>query len=198
MSALTRIRIAIKGFFYSPAGRDRKQRPDEIVAALAIRPGETVVDLGSGTGYYTFRLAQAVGPTGRVWAVDTDADLLDDLERRAERDRVANLRTTHPRPDEAGLPEAADLVFLSHVYHHLPERAAYFSRLARSLKPGGRVAVIEKRIQGLARIFGHASDPAAIRREMESAGYRLAAAHAIVPDETFQVFVRATDRPGGP
>jgi predicted methyltransferase len=195
MSALTRLKIGFKRLMYSPSGRDRRQRPDEIVAALAIRSGETVVDLGSGTGYYTFRLAHAAGPTGRVWAVDTDADLLDDLERQAARAGVANLRTTHPRPDEAGLPEPADLVFLSHVYHHLPDRVAYFARLARSLKPDGRVAIIEQRVQGLARIFGHATDPDTVRREMVAAGYRLAASPDITPHESFQIFRRPDDRP---
>jgi predicted methyltransferase len=185
------VKVAIKRRMYSPSGRDRGQRPDEIMSALALRAGETVVDLGSGTGYYTFRLARAVGPSGRVYAVDTDADLLEDLDRQATRERVLNLRTTHPGPGEAGLPEPADLVFLSHVYHHLPERVAYFRRLARSLRPGGRVAIVEGRIQGWARIFGHATDPAAVRREMEAAGYRLAASHDIVPNESFQVFVVA-------
>ena len=192
MTLAGRIKVAIKQFIYSPAGRDRKQRPDEMIAALAVQPGETVVDLGSGTGYYTFRLARAVGPGGRVYAVETDADLLDDLAHRATREGIPNLRTTHPAPTEAGLPEPVDLVFLSHVYHHLPDRIGYFGRLARSLRPGGRVAIVEGRRQGMARIFGHATEPEVVRREMESAGYRLAASHSIVPNESFQVFVPAT------
>jgi len=133
-----------------------------------------------------------------VTNVDTGADAqsvhdrLDDLAHRATREGIPNLRTTHPAPTEAGLPEPVDLVFLSHVYHHLPDRIGYFGRLARSLRPGGRVAIVEGRRQGMARIFGHATEPEVVRREMESAGYRLAASHSIVPNESFQVFVPAT------
>jgi arsenite methyltransferase len=189
-----RIKVALKRFIYSPAGRDRKQRPDEMMAALDLQAGDTVVDLGSGTGYYTFRMARAVAPGGRVYAVDTDADLLDDLAHRAARDGIPNLRTTHPGTTFAGLPEPVDLVFLSHVYHHLPDQVGYFARLVRSLKPGGRVAIVEARRQGLARIFGHATEPDVVRMEMESAGYRLAASHSIVPNESFQVFVPGDSR----
>jgi arsenite methyltransferase len=190
MSLVSRIKVAIKRWTFSNPGRDRRQRPGEIIAALGIQPGDVVADLGSGTGYYTFRLARAAGPTGRVSALDTDPDLLDDLERQATREGVTNLRTTQPRADEPSLPEPVDLVFLSHVYHHLPERVAYFSRMAGSLRAGGRIAIIEGRIQGWARILGHASDPGAVRREMVAAGYRLAASHDVVPHESFQVFVR--------
>jgi arsenite methyltransferase len=190
-----RLKLAFRKRMYCPAGRDRRQRPDAILAALDVEPGSTVVDLGSGTGYYTFRLARAVGPSGTVYAVDTDPDLLEDLDRRAPAERVANLRASQPTPDGPALPEPADLVFLSHVYHHLPDRVRYFSRLARHLRPGGRVAIIEGRIQGLARIFGHASDPTSVRLEMEAAGYRLSASHDVVPHESFQVFVRADGRP---
>jgi arsenite methyltransferase len=191
MTVVGRLKLAIKRLMYSPAGRDRKQRPDEIVAALGLRPGETVVDLGSGTGYYTFRLARAVAPEGTAYAVDTDADLLEDIARRAPSEGVVNLQTRRPGPVDVDLPEPVDLVFLSHVYHHLPDRATYFRRLAPSIRPGGRVAIIEARRSGFSRIFGHATEPAVVRREMEAAGYRLAASHDVVPHETFQVFARA-------
>jgi predicted methyltransferase len=195
VSWIGRLKIAIKRLMYSPASRDREQRPDEIIAALGIHDGETVVDLGSGTGYYTFRLARAVGPTGRVYAIDTDTDLLDDIERQAPGEGVGNLRTSRPTADDPGLPEPADLVFLSHVYHHLPNRPAYFGRLIRSLRPGGRVAIIEARRKGFARIFGHATEPAIVRGEMDAAGYSLSASHEIVPRESFQVFVPARTEP---
>jgi predicted methyltransferase len=183
-----RLKVGFKRLMYSPAGRDRRQRPDEMMAALALRPGQTVVDLGSGTGYYTFRMARAVEPDGRVYAVDTDADLLDDLAHRAAQEGIGNLRTTHPGPTDAGLPESVDLVFLSHVYHHLPDQVGYFARLTRNLKAGGRVAIVEGRRQGWARIFGHATEPEIVRREMEAAGYRLVSSHDIVPRESFQIF----------
>ena len=188
MSWLTRLRLAFKRLMYSPASRDRDQRPDEIIAALGIRGGDTVVDLGSGTGYYTFRLARAVGPSGRVYAVDTDRELLDDLARRAPDEGVGNLETSRPAADDPGLPEPVDVVFLSHAYHHLPDRVRYFSRLVRNLRPGGRVAIVEARRRGFARIFGHATDPTIVRSEMEAAGYRLLAVHDIVDHESYQVF----------
>lgn len=169
-----------------------------MIALLGLREGDRVADLGAGGGYFSFRLARAVGPSGRVWAVDVDEGLLDHVARRAEEQGLANLEPLHARPDDPGLPDASvDLVFVSNTYHHLPERVAYFRRLLDDLAPNGRVAIVELdgRGSGLARLFGHFTSADAIEREMAEAGYERLARHELLERQSFQVF-RADDGTG--
>jgi arsenite methyltransferase len=165
------------------------------VTALAIEPGDTVADLGSGSGYFTLRLAEATGASGRVLAVDVDADMNELVTERAREAGVANVETVLAQPDDPKLPEGAvDLVFTCNTYHHLEERPAYFARLRRALAPGGRVAIVEYREQAFL-LRRHATPPDVIRSEMETAGYRLVADHDFLERQSFLVF--APEEGGG-
>ena len=194
LSPIARVRRRLKLAFATIAyglGRDRWQRPNAVVAALGLAPGMRVADLGAGLGYFTFRLASAVGPAGVVYAVDTDPDLRSAVDEGARERRLANVRTVAARNDDAALPGAVDLVFVSLVFHHLPEPREYFRRTRALLRPGGRIAVLEAKREGFARVFGHATPPEAVRQDMEAAGYRLASAHEVVPRQSLQIFVPA-------
>jgi predicted methyltransferase len=192
--AARRARVALKGLAYSGPGRDRWQRPDRVLAELRLRPGARVADLGAGGGYFTLRLARAVGPGGVVYAVDTDPDLPPALQEGADRRGLRNVVGVLADPRDPHLPEPVDLVFLARAYHHIPDRPAYFARLARQLKPGGRLAVVEATPGRLYRLFPHATAPATIRSELEGAGYRAVAELHILRRQGFLVF----ERPGGP
>jgi arsenite methyltransferase len=160
------------------------------VSALDLRPGQLVADVGSGSGYFTFRLAEKVAPDGRVCAVDTDADMLWFVKQRSGADStVASLLVSN---GALTLPEPVDLLFLSHSYHHLPERVGYFSAARGRLRAGGRVAIVENRPVGLfARLFGHATEPSHIKSEMQEAGYRLVTEHDFPPGDSFMIFTPA-------
>jgi arsenite methyltransferase len=186
--ALRRVRVAVKRFGYSGWGRDRWQQPERVVAELRLRPGDRVADLGSGGGYFTFRLARAVGPAGVVYAVDTDTELLAALGADAAGRKVGNVVTVAARPDDPRLPEPVDLGILVNAYHHLPDRPAWFATLARQLRPGGRVAVLEARPAGLLRRFGHATSAETIRSELEAAGYAQVAEVGDLQRQCFLVF----------
>jgi arsenite methyltransferase len=192
---LHRARLRLKSFAYSGPGRDRWQHPDRVIEALSLQPGQRVADLGAGGGYFTFRLARAVGPEGRVYAVDTDPDMREVIADRVDRERVENVVTVAAEPGSPELPEPVDLVLLVNAFYHLPEPAAYLPRLAGQLRPAGRIAVIESRPKW--SLFGHATDPAAIRSAMATAGYQLAAEHDFLPRQSFQAFQR-DGRDGGP
>jgi ubiquinone/menaquinone biosynthesis C-methylase UbiE len=125
---------------------DAYRQPDRLIAALGLRPGEHVADIGAGGGYLTLRLARAVGPRGRVVATDIDAAALRRLDQRARAAGLSQIETRLVRPDDPGLgpdlePERFDLVLLAQVDHLLPDRAAYLQALRRVLRPGGRIAV---------------------------------------------------------
>jgi arsenite methyltransferase len=185
-----RARIVLKRFGYSGFGRDRWQQPDRVVAELALKRGDRVADLGAGAGYFTFRLAEAVGPSGVVYAVDTDRDMQAVLAKAARKRVGSKVVVVEARPDDPALPEPVDLAFMVNAYHHIPDRPAWFANLARYLRPAGRVAIVESRPAGLHRLIGHATPPTSISSELEAAGYALAAEHDFLPRQGFLVFER--------
>jgi cyclopropane fatty-acyl-phospholipid synthase-like methyltransferase len=173
--------------FDDPA-RDAWQKPAEVIRALGLAPEARVADLGAGTGYFAVRLARAV-PQGHVYGVDLEPDMVRYLNERAARERLANLSAHLASEDDPRLAEPVDLVLVVDTYHHIAQRPRYFERLKGSLRPGGRVAVIDFRLDsptGPPR--RHRIEPAKVQAEMERAGYRLAAAHGFLPNQYFLVF----------
>jgi ubiquinone/menaquinone biosynthesis C-methylase UbiE len=180
---------ALKRCAYEGFGRDDWQQPERVVAALGLEAGDHVADLGAGGGYFTFRLARAVGPGGRVYAVDVDEGMLEHIRERAQAEGFANVEPVLAVADDSGLPPAStDLVFVSNTWHHLPEPRTYFARLAERLRPGGRVAVVELREGGFPP--GHHTAPEAIRADLEAAGYHRVAAYDFLDRQSFQIFAR--------
>ena len=112
-------------------------------SALGLKPGQLVVDLGSGSGLFTRALARAVAPNGTAYAVDIDPALLKIVESSAKRSDIKNLTTVLAAPDDPKLPQAVDVIFICDTFHHLPDKPTYARTLYRYLKPGGRVAVID-------------------------------------------------------
>ena len=157
---------------------DRLRDPDAVVAALSVRPGMLVADLGPGYGHFTVRFARAVVPDGIVYAADASQSTLDELMASPEARELPNLRPVRVRRDRLELPEPVDLLFVSATYHHLSHPAAYFADARRHLRPGARVVILEARQEGLlGRWLPHGSSPRRLRQEMADAGYRLLATH---------------------
>lgn len=161
-----------------------------MVAALGLDSGLRVADLGAGGGYFTFRLADAVGPTGRVYAVDVDEDLQAYVGAEARARGASNVETVRGDATDPRLPAPVDLLFSSDAYHHLANRAAYFAAARRYLRPGGRAAIIDHVPHGLfAGWLGHGTAADVIRREMEEAGFRLADDLDLLrPTQNFLIF----------
>jgi ubiquinone/menaquinone biosynthesis C-methylase UbiE len=117
--------------------RDEWQKPHEVVMALGLRPTDVVADIGAGTGYFARRFANHAA---KVYAVDIDKQLL----AIAQKDAPTNLTVVLAAPDDPRLPEqSVDVIFFCDVLHHIENRAAYYPKLVKALKPGGRVVVIE-------------------------------------------------------
>jgi arsenite methyltransferase len=183
------LRRRLKRFFIAGPGRDRRDQPERIVASLGLEPGQVVADIGSGSGYFSFRLAQAVSPTGRVYAVDTDPDMLWFVQERGDGSELKVVPVL-AQDEDPSLPEPVDLLFLSHSYHHLPAVERYMARARAHLRAGGRAAVLEDRPDTLlGRLFGHATDPSVLRTDMSGAGYRLLAEHDFPAGQSFMIFV---------
>jgi predicted methyltransferase len=126
---------------------DRYRRPDVVMAALALRPGMVVADVGAGAGYFTLRIARAVGAEGHVVATEINRGALGELERRARGAGLAQVETRVVEPAVPGLEAGRyDLIFLAEVDQLLADRTAFFAALLPALKPGGRL-VVENRVR---------------------------------------------------
>ena len=176
--------------FDDPA-RDAWQRPDEIVRALDLRTGAWVADLGAGTGYFSRRLATAVGAGGVVFAVEIEPNLVAHLRERAERERTPNVipllaSTSNPRLP----PASCDAVLIVDTYHHIDDRLAYMRSLRRVLRPTGRVAIVdwEKRPLPVGPEMEHKLDRAVVVDEMTRSGFRLVAEPHVLPYQYLLIF----------
>lgn len=170
--------------------QDRLRDPDAVVAALGLRSGMIVGDLGPGAGHFTLRLARGVEPDGVVYALDARPSILDELRAVAEGRGITTLRIALVARDRLEIPEPVDLLFVSATYHHLPDPARYFAGARSFLRPSARVAILESRREGvLARWRGrHATSPRRLLRDMAKAGYRLTATHDLVHGYWFGLF----------
>lgn len=165
--------------------RDGRQKPRELVAALGIKPGMSVVDFGSGPGYMLPHLSEAVGPQGRVVALDVFPDFLDEARERAA--SLKNVSFILATAKETKLPEnSADLVLVLDVYHHLDYPSQTLADLRRALKPGGRLAIVEYHKNDVA-MGGRAMEHVRLSMadaisEIEANGFRLISKSDFVPD----------------
>ncbi len=168
--------------------RDAWQKPHQVIEALALKPDAAVADIGAGTGYFAVRLAHFV-PQGRVYAVDIEPDMVKYLAERARREGLKNLTAVAGTPDDARLPRKVDLILMVDTYHHIEQRERYFRKLAQSLKPGGRIAIIDFNDRSTMGPPPSARIAAAqVTAEMSQAGYRPAGAHQFLPNQYFLSF----------
>ena len=177
--------------FDDPA-RDAWQKPHEVIAAVHLAPDAVVADIGAGTGYFAMRFANML-PKGRVYAVDIEPDMVRYLAERAKREKRDNVVAITGAPADPRLPEKVDLALMVDVYHHIDHREQYLRNLRTSLKPGGRVAIIDFRMDSSegppksARLA-----PARVRTEFEQAGYRLVQDYGFLPKQYFLLFTPAS------
>lgn len=171
--------------------RDAWQKPHEVIEALAPKPDAVIADIGAGTGYFALRFAHRV-PQGHVYAVDVEPAMVKHLAERAQQVGLKNVTAVHAAADTPRLPQKADLIVFVDVYHHVEARVAYLRALRDTLRPGGRVAVIDFRLESpvgpprAARI-----EPATVKGEFERAGYTLVREHGFLPHQYFLVFAAA-------
>jgi ubiquinone/menaquinone biosynthesis C-methylase UbiE len=126
--------------------REQEEHPTQLLAALGLQPGQTVADLGAGSGYFTFRIAPKVAPNGKVLAVDVQPEMLATLRSRAAANKVPNVEVVQATETDPNLPaNSVDLVLFVDVYHELSYPFEVMTKVRQSLKPHGRVAFVEYR-----------------------------------------------------
>jgi ubiquinone/menaquinone biosynthesis C-methylase UbiE len=180
----------------SEAERERVERVSDILAALGVKEGLRVADVGSNDGFYTIRIARAVGPTGRAFAVDISTAALDRLRERIARDHITNLEPLLAAPNDPKLPtEAIDAVLIRNAYHEMPEYRGVLAGIARALKPGGILAIVEpirddrRLLPREEQVKEHEIAPELVEADLREAGFEVL--------ERRERFTEAPKRPGG-
>ena len=171
--------------------RDAYQKPHEVIQALQLKDGETVADIGAGSGYFTFRLARHVGEKGRIYAVDVSPDMIVHLNRRIRDEGVKNVTTVLCAPDDPLLPDASiDRVFICNTWHHIADHPRYLALLKKGLKPGGQIVMIDFKKEGTP-----VGPPTEMRinrtelvQEMEKNGFRVVGEQDFLPYQYFLAF----------
>ena len=173
--------------FDDPA-RDAWQMPDKVIAALHLRPGQSVADIGAGTGYFSVRLARSEAAP-KVYAVDVEPAMVSYVRERAAKEGAMNIVAVLATPDSPKLPEPVDVILIVDTYHHIGNREVYFRKLAKSLKPGGRLAIIDFKPdspEGPPKEFRF--PPEKFKNELARAGYGLSEQLDFLPRQQFLIF----------
>jgi arsenite methyltransferase len=171
--------------------RDSEQKPEEVLKTLAIRQGETIADLGAGSGYFAFRFAKQVGDSGRVYAVDINSDMILFMNRKIRDLKLRNVSTVLSAPDDPLLiDDSVNRFFICNTWHHVQNRPNYMVLIKKILKPGGQIIVLDYHKKELP--VGPPPEMKMARedviKEMESGGFKLAQEHTLLPYQYFLVF----------
>lgn len=171
--------------FDSPR-RDQRLQINRVMDILAIAPGKNVADIGAGSGWFTMRAAQRVGPSGTVYAVDINPDAIHYIERRAAKESRANIKTILSKPDDPLLPkDSVDAVLLLKTYHEIADPVVLLQRLRPALKPGARLGIIDRNGDGT----NHGVQRNTVIEEAARAGFRLLDTYDFVKGDDMDYFL---------
>ncbi|CAN5738659.1 hypothetical protein BH18ACI5_BH18ACI5_22040 [soil metagenome] len=171
--------------------REQEEAPTKAVAALTLKPGQVVADIGAGSGYYSLLLAPAVGPTGKVYATDIQPEMLALIRRKLAANRIENVVTVLGTVTDPKLPDGSlDLAVMVDVYHELQQPQVFLRALKRALNPDGRLVLIEFRKED-PRVpirEQHKMTVREARVELEAEGYRFDEVIDVLPWQHVIIF----------
>jgi len=183
------------GWLERPA-REREERTDLLINNLPLQAGEVAADLGAGTGYFSLPMASRVGPSGRVLAVDIQAEMLQIISERLERDGISNVDTILATETDPRLPaESVDMLLMVDAYHEFAYPREVMQGVVRGLRPGGRVVLVEYRGEDpLVPIKPlHKMTQAQAKREMAAVGLDWVETLDLLPQQHLMIFRKPVD-----
>ena len=177
--------------------REAEEAPEQALDALGIRAGMVVADVGAGTGYMSLRMARRVGPTGKVYANDLQPEMLQKLRSKSQREKLSNVETVQGTESDPKLPpNTMDLVLLVDVYHEFSQPQAMLDKIRESLKPDGRLVLLEYRKEDPKVPIRpeHKMSVAEVKTEVEAEGYKLDQVIEKLPRQHIIIFRKTSPR----
>ncbi|HTS51077.1 MAG TPA: class I SAM-dependent methyltransferase [Bryobacteraceae bacterium] len=171
--------------------REEEEHPDQALQAIGIRRGMVVADVGAGSGVMTFKMAKLVGPSGKVYAVDIQPQMLEILQTRAQRDKVTNVQTVLDTVSDPKLPAGAiDLILLVDVYHEFSQPQAMLDHMREALKPNGRLVLLEYRKEDptVPILPDHKMSVSEVKAEVEPEGFQFDQVIEVLPRQHIIIF----------
>ena len=175
------------------AEREAEERPTRALQIMQITPGMTVADIGAGSGYFTERLAQLVGLTGRVYATDIQQGMIDLLKRRLSARKIQNVTVILSDPTNPLLPAGTiDLALMVDVYHELGDPQTVLGHIRAALKPAGRLVLVEYKGEdpSIPILPSHKMTVAQAKTELEAEGFALTTANSSLPRQHVLIFTK--------
>ena len=171
--------------------REEEEQPDQALAALGIKRGMVVADVGAGSGFMSFKMAKLVGLSGKVYAVDIQPEMLEILRTRAQQNKITNVETVLGTDRDPKLPAAAlDLILLVDVYHEFSHPQAMLDRMRESLKPSGRLVLLEYRKEdpNVPIRPEHKMSVAEVKAELTPEGFQFDQVIEVLPRQHILIF----------
>lgn len=178
--------------------REQEEMPDEVIKTMGLKPGDIVADIGCGTGYFSRRMAKAVAPEGKVYGVDIQPEFIEMLKENCAKEAITNVVPVLGDEDDPKLPKGGiDWMLLTDVYHEFQQPKPMLARMLESLKPDGKIALIEYRLLGdTAKHIKeeHRMSVKQVLAEWNEAGFELVDLLDFLPSQHFFIFQRDPDR----
>lgn len=171
--------------------RDEEQKPEHVLDVLKVHGGQTVADVGCGSGYFTSRLSKRVGPSGRVYATDLQQEMLDLLSKRTKQERLDNVTPVLATARDAKLPDGKlDVILLVDVYHELPDPPVTLAQLKKALAPNGVLALVEYRAEDpkVAIKPEHKTTLEQLKKELSANRWQFLASEESLPQQRIVTF----------
>lgn len=177
--------------------RDKEEAPETALDLMGIRTGMTVGDIGAGTGYFSFRMARRVGPSGRVYANDVQPEMLDRIREKSGKLNITNIETVLGSEGDPKLPAGRmDLILLADVYHEFSEPQSMLDAIRTELKPNGRLVLLEYRKEDptIPIRTDHKMSIPEVKTEVEAEGFKMDKVLDTLPRQHLFIFVKAPVR----
>jgi ubiquinone/menaquinone biosynthesis C-methylase UbiE len=171
--------------------REWEENPDQALDLLNLKKGQTVADVGAGVGYLTLRIARRVGPTGKVYGVDVQKEMLDRLKKNAAKAKLTNVEAIQGTETDPMLPAGrVDLILMVDVYHELSQPQAMLQNTKKALSPDGRLALVEYRKEdpSIPIRVEHKMSAWEVQTEVEAEGYKLETTLKSLPRQSVFIF----------